>query len=74
LRASSEEARARAEATFKKKERQAVEGAKARAEYEARAMAIRERTARLRALRLAKQAETPKMPARPAGAQRGAGR
>lgn len=42
----------KAAALFKKEER-AREGAKAMAEYEAQAEAIRERTARLRALRLA---------------------
>jgi hypothetical protein len=57
MRSSSEDTRARAEATFKKKERQAIEGAKAMAEYEAQMMAVRERTVRLRALRLAKEAE-----------------
>jgi hypothetical protein len=44
----------RAEASFKKEER-AKDGAKAMAEYEAQGRAIRERTARLRALRLAKE-------------------
>jgi hypothetical protein len=60
LRSNSEDARARAEASFKRKERQAIEGAKAMAEYEAQLIAVRERTARLRALRLAKQAEDAK--------------
>jgi hypothetical protein len=45
-----------AEATFAKKERQAREGAKAFADYEAQANATREKTARLRTLRLAKEA------------------
>ena len=49
-------ARARAEANFKKKERQAVEGRQAMAEYEARGVAEREKTARLRKLRLARDA------------------
>jgi hypothetical protein len=48
------QARARAEASFKKEER-AREGAKAMMEYEAEARATREKTARLRALRLAKE-------------------
>ena len=48
------QARARAEANFKKEER-AREGAKAMMEYEAEARATREKTARLRALRLAKE-------------------
>ena len=50
------EAKTRAEAIFKKKEHQAREGAKARAEYDAEARAVVDRTARLRALRLAKEA------------------
>jgi len=45
-------AEARAASLFKK-EQQAREGAKAMAEYEASAQALRERTKRLRALRLA---------------------
>jgi hypothetical protein len=52
---SSDEARARAENSFKK-EQQAREGAKAWLEYEATARATQEKTARLRALRLAKEA------------------
>ena len=47
--------RVRAEALFKKEE-QMREGAKAMAEYKATQQAIRERTARLRALRLARDA------------------
>jgi hypothetical protein len=46
-------AQERAEASFKKKEKQLEEGQKAWAEYEANALAVREKTARLRALRLA---------------------
>jgi hypothetical protein len=46
----------RTDASFSKKERQAREGAKAIAEYEAQANATRKKTARLRALRLAKEA------------------
>ena len=45
----------RAEASFRKKE-QAREGGKAMAEYEAERRALSERTARLKALRLAKEA------------------
>ena len=45
----------RAEATFKKEQR-AREGAKAMADYEAAGVATREKTARLKALRLAKEA------------------
>ena len=48
-------ARARAEASFKK-EQQRQDGAIAMAEYEAQTQAIREKTTRLRALRLAKEA------------------
>jgi len=47
----------RAQAAFKKKELQAREGRQAMAEYEAASQAMRERTAKLRALRLAKEAE-----------------
>ncbi len=53
--AESSVARARAEATFKKEER-AREGAKAMMEYQASGRAVREKIARLRALRLAKEA------------------
>ena len=53
---SSKEARARAEAIFKRKEKQARQGAKAREEYQAQRRAMAERTERLRALRLAKEA------------------
>jgi hypothetical protein len=45
----------RAEASFKKEER-AREGAKAMRDYEAENRAVREKTARLKALRLAKEA------------------
>lgn len=50
-----DEARARAEANFKKEER-ARDGAKAMMEYQANNRLVREKTARLRALRLAKEA------------------
>jgi hypothetical protein len=53
---SDKEAQDRAEARFKKKEIQAREGAKARAEYEAASRALSEKTARLRSLRLKKEA------------------
>lgn len=53
---STDTARARAEAQFKKKEQQARDGEQARAEYDAQQPAIREKTARLRALRLARDA------------------
>lgn len=51
----SNEARARAEASFKKVER-VKEGAKAIMEYHAHSRIVREKTERLRALRLAKEA------------------
>jgi hypothetical protein len=51
----SNEARARAEANFKKEER-AKDGAKAMMEYQANARMVRERTEKLKALRLAKEA------------------
>ena len=53
--ARSNEAKARAEASFKKVER-AKDGAKAMMEYLANGRMVRERTERLRALRLAKEA------------------
>jgi hypothetical protein len=53
--AQSTEARARADASFKKEER-AKDGAKAMMEYLANGRMVRERTERLRALRLAKEA------------------
>ena len=49
------EARARAEATFRKEAR-AKEGGKAMMEYQANSRVIREKTERLKALRLAKEA------------------
>jgi hypothetical protein len=49
------QARARAEASFRKEER-AKEGAKAMMDYRASARLVREKTERLKALRLAKQA------------------
>ncbi len=49
-----DKARARAEAAFRKEEL-AQQGAQAWSEYEARIHAIREKTERLRALRLARQ-------------------
>ena len=53
---STKTAHERAEASFKKKEKQLEEGQKARAEYEANSLAVRDKTARLRALRLAQEA------------------
>jgi hypothetical protein len=52
---TSDEARARAEANFKKEER-AKEGTKAMMEYQANGRMVREKTQRLKALRLAKEA------------------
>jgi hypothetical protein len=52
-----EHARARAEAAFKKEEAQR-EGQKAMQEYRANEQALREKTARLRALRLARNGAT----------------
>jgi hypothetical protein len=46
----------RAEARFKQEER-ALDGRKAMTEYEAQVLAVREKTARLRALRLATEAQ-----------------
>jgi hypothetical protein len=55
LTTKSNEARARAEASFRKEER-AKEGAKAMMEYQANIRMVREKTERLKALRLAKEA------------------
>jgi hypothetical protein len=51
----SDQVKTRAEAIFKRKEQQAREGASAMAEHRAASIAIAEKTARLRALRLAKE-------------------
>ena len=50
----SEHTRSRAEAAFKRKEDARAEGLKAKEEYESGQRAMREKTARLRALRLAR--------------------
>jgi hypothetical protein len=55
LTAKSDDARARAEANFRKEER-AKEGAKAIMEYQTNSRLVREKTERLRALRSAKEA------------------
>ena len=62
---TSDQARRRAERNFQKQER-ARDSRKAMAEYEVQARAVREKTARLKALRLAKeaQAQTEKPPAK----------
>lgn len=52
----SKEARERAELKFRKKEIEAREASKAMADYQAGLIAEREKTARLRALRQAKEA------------------
>jgi hypothetical protein len=52
--AKSSENKARAEASFKKDER-AKDGAKAMMEYQANSRVVREKMARLKALRLAKE-------------------
>jgi len=58
---NTEEAHRRAEALFKK-EQQVREAQQAMAEYQAELQAMREKTARLRALRLARDAANKKMP------------
>jgi hypothetical protein len=55
--------RARAEAAFKKLQR-AQDGEKAKTEYEAESQSVREKTARLRTLRLAKEAIDSEPPAK----------
>ncbi|HUZ33325.1 MAG TPA: hypothetical protein VMV19_14660 [Xanthobacteraceae bacterium] len=65
--ARSTEARTRAEASFKKEQR-AKEGAQAMQEYLASGRAVRERTERLKALRLAKEATTTTKDAEPIAA------
>ncbi len=58
----------RAEASFRKEER-AREGAKAMRDYEAEGRAVREKTARLKLLRLAKEAAEKKADPKKAGRQ-----
>jgi hypothetical protein len=58
---NSDEAHRRAEALFKK-EQQLRAGQQAMAEYQAKLAAMREKTARLRALRLARDAANKKAP------------
>ena len=53
---NSNAARQRAEKSFKKEE-QAQDGRRAMIEYESRALVTREKTARLKELRLAKEAQ-----------------
>ena len=56
LKPESEKTHLRAEAAFKRKEMQRVEGPKAMAEYNAKRLALQDRTSRLRALRLEREA------------------
>ncbi len=56
MRVNSHQPHERAEALFKKKQEQLREGQQAMAEYQAERHAMREKTARLRALRLARDA------------------
>ena len=55
LKQNMDHVRQKADAAFKKEER-ARDGIKARQEYESAGMAIREKTARLKSLRMAKEA------------------
>ena len=69
----TKEARERAELKFRKKEIEAREASKAMADYQASLIAQREKTARLRALRLARDAANPDNPKKPRPAkQKGA--
>jgi hypothetical protein len=54
---NSDQARQRAEKSFKKEER-VQDARKAMTDYECQALATREKTARLKELRLAREAET----------------
>ena len=58
-------AKAKAEASFKRKEQQARDGALAMSEYIAGQEATRVKTDRLRAMRLAKEAQEAEAPAEP---------
>jgi len=69
---TSKQVRDRAEAQFKKTE-QAAEGRAAAAEYGTEALAVREKTARLRRLRLAKEAVDTQAAAAEAAAAEAAG-
>ena len=59
------ELRAIAEAKFKRKELQRLDGCAAMAEYEAAGQATIEKTARLKALRLSRAESTPLVAAKP---------
>jgi hypothetical protein len=67
---TSTELRQNAEAKFKKKELQRLDGCAAMAEYEASSRATLEKTARLRALRLARDAVTSPLPEQPSRARK----
>jgi hypothetical protein len=67
---NSEQARQQAEKRFKQEER-ARDGRKAMTEYEAEARATREKTARLKALRLAEEAQARDEPPPPKLAESG---
>jgi len=60
----SEQARQQAEAAFKRKEEARVEGKKAISDYKAKEQAMREKSERLRALRLARDDAARKLPTR----------
>ena len=60
---NAKQARDRAEAIFKKKQERLRDGQTAMAEYEAARLATREKTARLRALRLARDLARKTLPA-----------
>jgi hypothetical protein len=61
---NSEQVRQQAEAAFKRKEQARVEGKKAMWDYEAKEQAMREKSERLRALRLARDDAARKLPTR----------
>jgi hypothetical protein len=66
LPSKTEEQRERAEAKFERLQKVAEEGRIAMAEYKAAALAMREKTERLRALRLAREAGIVAVPPSPA--------
>jgi hypothetical protein len=59
----SEESRLRAKERFDKLQKNAQEGAKAMADYEANSRAVRAKSERLKALRLAKEADEQRLAA-----------
>jgi actin-related protein len=61
---NSEQARQQAEAAFNTKEQARVEGKKPMSDYEAKEQAMREKSERLRALRLARDDAARKLPLR----------